>query len=280
MNVSAALDSAAEVLRSSEVAEYRREAASLLAFALGKDDVFLVAHPEYQLSPEQLELYQKFVKRRSDREPFQYIVGSQEFYALAFRVSPDVLIPRTETEILVEAAIDELIKKDGSRFCEIGVGSGCISIAIVYNVANARGVGVDISPRALEVARSNAETHGVTERLDLRLGNVFEGITGEFDLIVSNPPYVPDDQLEVLQAEVRQFEPHTALAGGASGLEVIERIIAEAQHFLVPGGVLLMEIGFDQSERVSRLFDTGIWSELKFHPDLQGIPRIVFARCR
>ena len=122
--------------------------------------------------------------------------------------------------------------------------------------------------------------YGVTDRLDLRLGNVFEGITGEFDLIVSNPPYVPDDQLEVLQAEVRQFEPHTALSGGASGLDVIERIIAEAQHFLVPGGVLLMEIGFDQSERVSGLFDTGIWSELKFLPDLQGIPRIVFARCR
>ena len=278
MNVSDAINSAVEVLRESGVAEYRREAASLLAFVLDKDDVFVFAHPEHLLTPEQTDSYASVVNRRAAREPFQYIVGSQEFYGLSFHVTPDVLIPRPETEVLVEAAIAAIAELEDPALLEIGVGSGCISVAILHSVPGTRAVGVDVSPAALAVARFNAETHGVIDRFELKRGDVFAGLTGRFSLIVSNPPYVPETQLELLQAEVRQYEPYTALSGGTTGLDVIERIAADAQHFLIPSGVLLMEIGFDQSERVARLFERDIWYELSFLPDLQGIPRILFAR--
>jgi release factor glutamine methyltransferase len=280
MNISDALISAAEVLRQSGVNEYRREAASLLAFVLDKEDIFLIAHPGHLLTSGQIDLYANVVNRRAAREPFQYIVGTQEFYGLSFRVTPDVLIPRPETEILVEAAIAEIAGRKDPGFVEVGVGSGCISVSILHNVERASAIGVDLSPAALEVARSNAETHGVIDRLDLRLGDVFAGLTGKFGLIVSNPPYVPDPQLELLQAEVRQYEPRTALSGGADGLDVIERIAADAKHFLLAGGVLLMEIGFDQSDRVRLMFQRDIWNEVEFLSDLQGIPRILFARTR
>ena len=278
MDISAALTRAADILRDGGVAEPRREAASLLAFVLGRDDVYLIAHPDHKLTAEETDQYIDVIARRAKREPFQYIVGRQEFYGLDFRVTPDVPIPRPETEILVEAAINEIAGKEQPNFCEIGVGSGCISVSILHNVPSARAVGVDISPKALEIAKYNAELHGVIDRLDLRRGDVFEGVTGQFDMIVSNPPYVPDPQLEHLQEEVRQFEPHTALFGGERGLDIIERITSKARHFLLPGGVLLMEIGFDQSNEVSRLLSNEAWNEVRFLDDLQGIPRIVFAR--
>jgi release factor glutamine methyltransferase len=205
-------------------------------------------------------------------------VRRQEFYGLDLSVTPDVLIPRPETEILVEAAIAEIANIRDPLFCEIGIGSGCISVAILHNVPRAHGLGIDISDAALEVARSNAEQNHVIGRLDLRLGDVFEGVEGHFHLIVSNPPYVPEAQIDLLQEEVREYEPHTALSGGTTGLDVIERIVRNAQHFLLPGGVLLMEIGFDQADAVSRLLAPEIWSDIGFLDDLQGIPRILFAR--
>jgi release factor glutamine methyltransferase len=277
MTISDVLNPAAEILRDCGVAEYRREAASLLAFVLKRDDVFIVAHPEYQLTEAESAEYERVIERRSDREPFQYIVGRQEFYGLEFEVGPDVLIPRPETEKLVEEAIIIASKLVRPTVCEIGVGSGCISISILHNVPGASAIGVDISAGALSVARQNAERHNVIDRFDLRKGDVFEHLSDTFDLIVSNPPYVPDPQLEQLQAEVRKFEPEIALSGGAHGLDVISRIIARAHHFLHPGGVLLLEIGFDQSERVSALFDMSRWKTIDLLPDLQGIPRIVRA---
>lgn len=278
MDISAALTRAVDILRDGGVAEPRREAASLLAFVLGKDDVYLIAHPDHKLTSEETRQYADIIARRAAREPFQYIVGRQEFYGLEFRVTPDVLIPRPETEILVEAAINEIGELQQPTFCEIGVGSGCISVSILHHVPNARALGVDVSPAALQIARLNAELNGVIDRLKLRTGDVFDGISGHFDLIVTNPPYVPDTQIEHLQEEVRQFEPHTALSGGVSGLDIIQTVASEAQHFLLPGGVLLMEIGFDQSSEVSRLLSAETWSGVSFLDDLQGIPRIVFAR--
>ncbi|MEO7540281.1 MAG: peptide chain release factor N(5)-glutamine methyltransferase [Pyrinomonadaceae bacterium] len=278
MNITAAINSASDALRDSGVEQPRRQAASLMAFVLEREASFLIANPEYQLSPPEIAAFESVVGRRVDREPYQYIVGKQEFYGLEFEVTPEVLIPRPETEILVEDAIDVLSVLPAARLFEIGVGSGCISVSILHAVAKATGMGIDISENALAVAKRNAARHSVTDRLTLQPGDLFEGITGQFDLIVSNPPYVSDEQLKRLQPEVRDFEPRTALSGGPGGLEIIERIIRDAPRSLAQDGHLLMEIGYDQSERVEQLFDAANWIDVKFLPDLQGIARIVRAR--
>jgi release factor glutamine methyltransferase len=277
MDITAALNGAAEVLGDAGVADPRREAASLMAFVLGRDATFLFAHPEYQLTLEESSAFQSAITRRAGREPFQYIVAKQEFYGLDFEVTPDVLIPRPETEILVEAGIEIVSETAEARIFEIGVGSGCISISILHTVTNASGLGVDISDRAIAVARRNAIRHRVADRLTLRAGNIFDGVSGRFNLIASNPPYIPLEQLDQLQPEVRMFEPYTALSGGPGGLDIIEAIVKGAPEFLLPGGSLLLEIGFGQSDRAFRLFDDA-WKSVDLLPDLQGIPRIVRAR--
>ena len=255
----------------------------MLAFALNKPSSFLIAHPEYELTGDEAARFGIYVTRRENREPFQYITGQQEFYGLEFAVTPDVLIPRPETEILVEEAIKELRKLNELKkfaFCEIGVGSGCISVSILHNIPSATAVAIDISQKALAVAKRNTERHGVADRLSLRIGDVFGGVTDKFDMIVSNPPYIPDADLTDMQKEVRDFEPHNALFAGSDGLDVVRRIIGEAPEHLNPGGLLLIEIGFGQSEILGDLVDPTIWSDLEFIPDLQGIGRILKVRSR
>ena len=272
-----ALMSAEEILRESGVAEPRREAISLLTFATGREKAFVYAHPEHELSADDVRTLDAILQRRAAREPLQYITGRQEFYGREFVVTPDVLIPRPETEMVVEQSIALL--KDTSSICEVGVGSGCIAISILAEVNGAQAVGLDVSPRALAVARRNAERHGVADRLRLVESDVFDrlGRDGRFDLIVSNPPYVPVRDLDGLQAEVRDFEPVIALTDGGDGLSVVRRIVDQAPMFLVNGGYLLIEIGFDQSERVAGLFSSDIWQRPELLPDLQGIPRLVKA---
>lgn len=265
-----------------DIPEPRREAASLLCFALQKDRTFLYAYPEQAVSPEQMDLYSSLVARRAAHEPFHYITGSKEFFGLEFEVSPAVLIPRPETEMLVERGIKRLSDKASPSFCEVGVGSGCISAALLVNVPAARGVGLELSEEAIGVASRNLEKHGVTGRFDLRSSDVFSSLGEDerFDLIVSNPPYVPKKAIEGLQAEVRFHEPHTALTDGADGLSVIRRIIAGAARFLEPGGSILLEIGMGQSEEVLRMFEADIWQYARVEADFQGIPRVVDATLR
>lgn len=271
---------AAAELRSAAVPEPRREAAALLSFALGRDRTFLQAHPEYVLSDAELSTFTDAVRRRSSHEPLQYITGRQEFWRLEFEVTPDVLIPRPETEILVEAAIERLHGLQAARFCEVGIGSGCISVSILHSVRDARATATDISPAALIVAEANAARHGVRERLELVNASIFDTVTGQFDLVVSNPPYVPEADIASLQAEVRDHEPSVALSGGGSGLDIISQLVEQSPRVLRPGGSLLMEIGFDQGDRVMSLFERGAWQSVEIMPDLQGIPRIVNARLR
>jgi release factor glutamine methyltransferase len=277
MNILIALSKAADLLKEAGIADPRKEAASLMAFVLDKDAAFVIAHSEGELSANQKMLFDSCIRRRAKREPFQYIVGKQEFYGLEFEVTPHVLIPRPETEILVEEAINILSNLENPRFCEIGVGSGCISVSILANAAKATSVGVDISPATLKVAQRNAERHIRATRLALLESDVFDTVTGKFDLIVSNPPYIPKGDIDSLQAEVK-FEPHSALDGGDDGLIVIERIIEDAPKSLKERGSLLLEIGFDQWKPVDLLFDRHIWDEPQVLSDLQGIPRIVNAR--
>ncbi|MDM7923657.1 MAG: peptide chain release factor N(5)-glutamine methyltransferase [Pyrinomonadaceae bacterium] len=279
MNIAEALREAEQRLTAAAVIDSRRESASLLAFATGRDRTFLIAHPEYDLTKDEESAFGSVVKRRETREPFQYITGRQEFFGLEFAVTPDVLIPRPETELVVEAAIRILEPQQPARICEVGVGSGCIVVSILHSLKDVTGVGLDISPAAIEVARKNAETHGVAARIELRESDVFAALGDErFAMIVSNPPYVPSGDMLTLQSEVGLFEPHVALTDGADGLSIVRRIVAEAPRYLIAGGWLLLEIGFGQHEKVRALFSDAIWADVAFLPDLQGIPRTAVAR--
>jgi release factor glutamine methyltransferase len=278
-NIAKHLSEAAAALKSASVAEPRRESNSLLAFALRRDKTFLVAHPEYELTEEEQKRFGQFVARRGNREPFQYITGRQEFYGLEFFVTPDVLIPRPETEIIVEKGVEYLKGRSDASFCDVGTGSGCISVALLNNLPCAYGTALDISAAALEVARANAEANTVSDRLILRLSDVFSNQQNEqFDLVVSNPPYIPRNEMASLQTEVRKFEPPAALTDGADGLSIVGKIINESPRFLRPGGLLLIEIGIKQDEYVIPMFSPDIWETPAMIPDLQSIPRVVRAQ--
>lgn len=246
-----------------------------------KDRAFLIARPEYELSGEEEKRFREFLERRAAREPFQHITGRQEFYGLDFVVTKDILIPRTETELIVENACGILRDKENPAFCEVGVGSGCISVSILHEIKTASAIGFDVSEKAIEIARLNAVNNGVINRLGLKISDVFAALeTEKFDLIVSNPPYIPRQDIEALQPEVRNFDPLTALTDGADGFSIIEKIIRESPFFLKPDGFLLLEIGFNQAAKVREMFRAETWRSVKILPDLQGIPRVVRARLK
>ena len=280
------MNSIAEVLREASqmlehvgVPEARREAGSLLSFVIGKDRTFLISHAEDVLNDDQVDQYRGVVERRAAGEPLQYITGVQDFFGREFRVTPDVLIPRPETELLVEAVLE--LDRAASLICDVGTGSGCIAITLLCELNNARAIGLDKSPAALEVAKFNAEKLSVADRAEFVVSDCFDSLKPrEFDLIVSNPPYVSAGVLAGLQREVRDHEPLVALSPGPDGLSIIRRLIQEAPAFLKQHGHLIMEIGFDQGEAVQQLIDANVWELLEVRPDLQCIPRIVVLRKR
>jgi release factor glutamine methyltransferase len=277
--ISQVLREAAAVLQKAGVPEARREASSLLEFMLAKDRTFLIAHAEDSVSEEMILRFRESVERRAAGEPLQYITGVQDFFGREFRVTPDVLIPRPETELLVEAAIQVSGGRDASTLvCDVGTGSGCIAVTLLCEIGKARAVAVDKSPPALEIAKLNARNHSVSDRAEFAISDCLDALDPrgyQFDLIVSNPPYVSASVLPGLQREVRDYEPLVALSPGADGLTIIRRLINETPAFLKPGGHLLMEIGFDQGEAVTELVKETLWRLVEIRPDLQGIPRIV-----
>ncbi len=276
MTIAESLIIAANGLRGVGIDQPERESASLLMFALGRDRTFLIAHSEYELSEPESRLFNEIIDRRKKREPFQHIVGRQEFYGLDFEVSPDVLIPRHETELLIDAAIEILKEKENARILDIGTGSGCIVVSIIHNVPTASAVAVDISEKALSVAKQNAETNNVAGRIEFRSSDIFEAVGRQtFDVIVSNPPYIPAGDIAGLQSEVRDFDPFIALTDGGDGLSIIRRIVDDAPRFLNKNGTLLIEIGFGQVAAVGAMYDPDQWYEPEFLNDLQGIARVV-----
>ena len=275
-SISQALREGAAVLQNAGVPEARREAGSLLEFILAKDRTFLIAHAEDPVSEEDLLRFQESVARRAAGEPLQYITGVQDFFGREFRVTPDVLIPRPETELLVEAAIE--VSGSSPFVCDVGTGSGCIAVTLLCEIENARAVSVDKSRAALEIAKLNASNFSVSDRAEFMISDCLDALDPriyQFDLVVSNPPYVSVAMLSGLQREVRDHEPLIALSPGADGLAIIRRLIKETPPFLKPKGHLLMEIGFDQGEVVTELVKETSWQLLEIRPDLQGIPRIV-----
>ena len=273
------LNEAAQILSHAGVPGARREAGSLLSFVTGRDRTFLIAHAEDELDACDVDRFHPVVARRAAGEPLQYITGVQDFFGREFHVTPDVLIPRPETELLVEAALD--VSRAAKFFCDVGTGSGCIALTLLCELNEARAVALDKSAAALEVAKLNAQKLSVAERAEFVVSDCFDSLDRrEFDLIMSNPPYVSAAALAGLQREVRDHEPLVALSPGPDGLSIIRRLLREAPPFLKPNGHLIMEIGFDQGEAVQELIDANVWELLEIRPDLQSIPRIVVLRKR
>lgn len=288
MKIREALHEAAALLRAAEIADARPDARALLSHTLARDHAFLVAHSDEEIEPAALALYQQRIARRAAGEPLQYITGRQEFYGLDFAVSPAVLIPRPETELLVETALELLREMNAPPLlCDVGTGSGCIPVTLLHERRDALAFGLDISPDALAVAAQNAARHAVGERLTLHVSDCFDALDSSvqpFTLITSNPPYIPARDVPQLQREVREHEPRIALTPGGDddgdGLSIIRRLLMEAAPFLITGGHLLLEIGYDQHEAVARLVNPNIWTTLDTRRDLQGIPRTVVLQRR
>lgn len=267
-------------LRNAGVPEARREARSLLAHVLGRDRSFILSHVDDAISEEEAGRFHACLDRRATGEPLQYITGNQEFYGLDFEVTKDVLIPRPETELLVETALKLYAGSPPAFICDVGTGSGCIVITLLRQLPQARAFAIDISAEALAVAGRNAARHSVSNRLEFILSDCFAALESlqprqVFDLIVSNPPYVEEGAMADLQREVRDFEPHNALVAGSDGVAVIRRLLIDAAAYLKPDGYFLFEIGFDQAQAVQRLIDPKIWKLVKIFKDLQGIQRTV-----
>jgi release factor glutamine methyltransferase len=267
------LDRAAARLAPSSTA--RRDAELLLLRTVGRDRAWLLTHSNAELTAEQQAQFDAWVERRTKHEPVQYILGQTEFYGLAMRVTPAVLIPRPETEHLVEAVFGKVSRHAKSRICDVGTGSGAIAVVLAHTLPQAEVTAVDCSVAALEIARQNAQFHGVADRVRLVESDLLVAVRDErFDIVVSNPPYVA--RSETLEPQVREWEPHGALFAGPTGLEVYRRLIPQAWDVLAPTGWLLLEIGHGQREALAHLLRG--WNNVEFVADLQGISRVAIAQ--
>ncbi|MCU1263893.1 MAG: protein-(glutamine-N5) methyltransferase, release factor-specific [Acidobacteria bacterium] len=281
LSIAEAILEATRALQSAGISEPRRQASSLLANVLKVDQTFLITRAETKLTPRELDSFRQGVGRRARGEPLQYIKGFQEFFGLDFEVNQNALIPRPETELLVETALGLVADASASPFiCEIGAGTGCISISLLHKRPRARAVAVDISPSAARLASRNAARNEIGKGMSIMVADCFAAfhVRPVFDLIVSNPPYIADRDWEGLQREVREYEPRLALTSGSDGLAMIRRLILEAPAFLLKGGHLLLEIGYDQGVAVEQMIDPRVWKLVAIHNDLRGIPRTVVLR--
>jgi len=280
MRLSEALNAAVSRLESEDVGSPRMNGELLLMFVLGCDRAYLYTHPERQLSPEEQLRYDEAIGDRARGVPAQYITGHQEFWGLDLLVNADVLIPRPETEHVIEAVLElsrHLPSHVGPRLVDVGTGSGCIALALAAELPEAEIHAVDISEQALAIARLNAERLQFSQRVHFHRSDLLGDIRfRDLDFVVSNPPYVGESEADKVQKEVRRFEPHVALFGGVSGLDIYRRLIPQASQALHSGGWLVTEIGFSQRPQLVELLEG--WDEVSFRPDLQGIPRVVLAR--
>jgi release factor glutamine methyltransferase len=273
---------AADLLRRAGAESCALSADILLGFVLGRDRVYLLCHGEEALAGEDWSLYRDSVLRHAQGEPLQYLIGEREFYGLDFHVTPSVLIPRPETEILVETALEIVRERrlPGVKYADVGTGSGCIAVTMACHLPESAGYATEISGAAIGIAKSNAERHGAAERIEFIRANLLDCFRVEpfFDLILSNPPYVELAGYDTLARGVRDYEPHLALFGGRDGLDLFRRLAPEVPPRLKPGGFLLLEIGAGQLDGVQRLMENeGLLPEKSVN-DLQGIPRCVVFR--
>ena len=283
MTIAEAITRTAARLAEHQVPDARRDAEVLLGHALGRDRAWLVAHYPDALEEKAARVYEALAIRRAAREPLQYITGVQEFWGLPFAVTPDVLIPRPETELVVETALEALRNIEAPIIVDLCTGSGCIAVSLARVLPQARLFALDRSEAALFVARENARRNDTAARIRFLAGDLLEplaelDLTGRVDLITANPPYIRSDELESLQREVRDFEPGIALIAGPRGTEIAERIITGAPASLRSGGTLVMELGMGQAEELKGVAArTGLYDRIEVHKDLAGIERVMRA---
>ncbi len=284
--------SAREHLRQAASSQPEASADILLARALGQNIAWLYAHPEAEIEPDKLRIFESWLHRRATGQPTQYITGVQEFYGREFHVNPAVLVPRPETEILIEAALERALQFPAPRIADIGTGSGCIAITLALELAArhhaAQVWGVDISAPALAVAQANARNlrapvqwlqGDLLEPWRRELSD-FEAVNApeHLDMIVSNPPYIAETELESLQKEVREHEPRLALIAGPTGMEAYDRLLPQARELLHEGGWLILELGHATAWQILPVLQNPDWNALEIRKDLQGIPRVLIAR--
>lgn len=263
-------------LREKGVEGARRDAEVLLGAVLKLDRVGLYLNFDRPLEAAELAGYREMIGRRARREPVAYILGQSEFWSLPLRVGPAVLIPRPDSEVLVEEALGKLVA--GSRVLDVGTGSGAIVIALAHEFADACYHAIDLSSAAIDLARENARRNGVEERIHFEQGDLHRLPRGPFDLIVSNPPYIAQGELAELQPEIRDHEPQLALAGGTDGLDCYRSLAAQAGHCLAERGWLMLEVGIGQADGVRQLLATEGLEEIFCREDYAGVSRVVAGR--
>jgi len=280
MQLKQAIDSTYEFFLKNEVPSPRLNAELLLMFVLGCDRAYLFAHPERLLTPREQSRYEGVIRERARGCPTQYITGHQEFWGLDLIVSPAVLIPRPETEHVVETVLELAQRRDPEqrlKVIDVGTGSGCIALALASELPFAEMHASDISDEALEIARINAARLRLGHRVLFRRSDLLSIYVGEqFDFVVCNPPYVGELEADKVQRQVREFEPKAAVFSGLEGMDIYKRFIPQAWAVLNPGGWLVTEIGFSTEEKVKALLND--WTEVQTTADLQGIPRVIAAR--
>jgi len=278
MDLRAAVCDATKQLKAAEVHDAQRDASLLIASVLKTEPHIVHLQPEREISDAELQNFNKLVARRTRREPMSHILGHREFWSLDFLVSPDVLDPRPDSETLIEAALKAV--KEGlnvTSILDLGTGSGCLLLTLLSEIEGAVGLGVDISDAALNVAKKNSIRLGLKEATSFRQNSWCDGITDNFDLVVSNPPYIPAKDINDLQPEVRDFEPRLALDGGGDGLDCYRRILSTIDTVLRPGGLLLFELGVGQASTVAELMQEVGLSGITRYCDLAGIERVIGA---
>lgn len=284
MTVLEVIQRSTEFLKNKGVDSPRLQTELLLAHLLNLPRMQLYLNFERKLSQTELDSFRELIKRRSQREPLQHIVGSTSFCGLELAVNRDVLIPRPETELLAEQGWNFLKQLSApssrpSTALDLGTGSGCLAIALAVHCPEAKIFATDISPEALDLARQNAARHNVLERLEFLLGDAFTAFTSPeaFDLIISNPPYIPSSEIPSLQVEVRDYDPRQALDGGPDGLVFYRRIAAETARFLQPGGKIMLEFGDGQAPSIREIFESQKWIVEAIIEDYNQRPRIIIA---
>jgi len=260
----------------------RLSAELLLSHVLGLKRIELYTQYNKVVAQEQLDRLRDLVKRAGEHEPVAYLVGRTEFYSIEFEATPECLIPRPETELLVQRSIESLRKRTGpQQVCDLCTGCGIIAVAIAKNVPDAKVIATDLSEPALAVAARNIEKHKLQNRIELRHGDLLEPLVPQldlFDLIACNPPYVSAPEYEMLDRNVKEYEPRLALYGGPDGLDVYRRLVENVGQFLKPDGILLLEIGYQQGQAVRELLEqAGVFNQIRIDKDLQGHDRVVAA---
>lgn len=276
-----ALDQASDRLRQAGIDRARAEARLLLGAVLGIGRDALFGHPERPLARSELARVDNALRRRAAREPVAHILGTREFWSLDFAVTADTLVPRPESETLVEAALEALTDRDGAyRILDLGTGGGCLLLALLHERPDATGLGIDKSAKALAVAKQNADAQGLAGRAAFRLGDWARGLDGAFDMIISNPPYIPEDAIHALAPEVAKYEPHLALSGGTDGLRCYREMAPDLMRLLVPGGAIVLEVGDGQADAVAAILARHGLAERALRKDLAGRTRCILAKTK